>query len=123
MAGRFSPLNAQRGGMVIFFLAVMGVLASLKAALVVPFLMASTMAGAAQGATLTGSIRALLDGIEPHERAGLFSVIYATSYTGAALPSFIAGRLSGTFSLFQIAIFYAILAAVGCLVTLFAGRR
>lgn len=123
LAGRFSPLTAQRGGMVIFFLSVMGVLASLKATLVVPFLMASAMAGAAQGATLTGSIRALLDGIEPHERAGLFSVIYATSYTGAALPSFIAGQLSGTFSLFQIATFYGVLAALGCLVTLMAGWR
>jgi MFS family permease len=123
LAGRVSPSGAQRGGMLLFFLAVLGILLSLKAGAVVPFLAAGALAGAAQGATLTGSIRALLEGAQPHERAGLFSAIYATSYTGAALPSFIAGRLAGTFSLFQIAICYGILAGVSCVITLMTTRR
>lgn len=122
-AGRFSPSKAQRGGMLVFFLAVLGVLASLKAGLVLPFLLASAIAGAAQGATLTGSIRALLEGAEPHERAGLFSAIYAVSYTGAAFPSFIAGQLSGTLSLFQVAACYGVLAGLGYIITVIASHR
>jgi MFS family permease len=122
LAGRLSPADAQRVGMVAFTMSVGGVLLSLWLGAVVPFLVASTLAGTAQGVILTGSIRALVSPVSASERAGVFSLIYATSYSGAAVPSFVAGQLSQTFSLIEIATGYGILTAVACLVTLLAAR-
>ncbi|MDX3924732.1 MAG: MFS transporter [Shinella sp.] len=123
LAGRLSPAGAQRVGMVAFTLAAAGVLLSLHAAAVVPFLAASALAGAAQGATLTGSIRALLARALPDERAGAFAVIFATSYSGAAIPSFVAGQFSRSMNLLDIASGYGALALAACAVTLFAARN
>lgn len=123
LAGRLSAAGAQRAGMVVFALSVLGILVSLHAAEVVPFLLASALAGAAQGATLTGSLRALLFQATPEERAGAFSVIFATCYSGAAIPSFIAGQLSHMLSLLEIASGYAILAVFACIITLIAARN
>lgn len=123
LTGRLSPAGTQRIGMVVFFLAVIGVLLSLQARLVTPFLIASAFVGVAQGATLAGSIRALFAGGEPAERAGVFSLIYATCYAGAAIPSLITGQLSRTLSLFQLATGYGMLAALGCVITLLAARN
>lgn len=86
------------------------------------FLLMGALAGMFQGAVLTGSIRTLLEGVTPQGRAGILSLIYATSYAGAAIPSFLAGRLSHFMSLLQIAICYGVLAALACLVTLLFAR-
>ncbi|OYQ91270.1 hypothetical protein B9P90_28010 [Citrobacter freundii] len=123
LSGYFTPASAQRIGMTVFFLAVAGVLVALQTKAVIPFIMASILAGAAQGATLSGSIRSLLAGTTTGERAGILSLIYATSYSGAAIPSLIAGQLSRTLSLFQIATGYGVLAAVACTITLLAARN
>lgn len=120
-SARLSPANAQRLGMVVFTLAVIGSLVSLKQSMTIPFLLTSALAGAAQGAAVTGSIRSLLEDVSASQRAGVLSLIYATSYAGAAVPSFIAGQLSKFMGLFQIAICYGALAIVACcLVLLFA---
>lgn len=122
LTGRFSPAKAQRLGMVVFTLAVAGLLVSLKLSLIVPFLLASAVAGTAQGAVVTGSIRSLLVGVSKQERAGVLSLIYATSYTGAAIPSFIAGRLSQFMDLFHIALCYGGLAVLSCILILSFAR-
>lgn len=123
IAGRLTPAGAQRVGMIGFTLSVWGVLLSLWSGAVVPFLVASALTGIAQGVVLTGSIRTLVSPAAPSERAGVFSVIYATSYAGAAVPSFVAGQLSKTFSLIEIATGYGLLAAVACGITLLAAIR
>nr|WP_320114694.1 MFS transporter [uncultured Desulfuromonas sp.] len=117
-----TPATSQRVGMVGFTLALAGILVALNRSVIVPFLIASALAGVAQGATLTGSIRSLLADITPSERAGVLSLIYATSYTGAAIPSFIAGQLSHFMSLFRIAECYGLLAVVACTITLMFAR-
>jgi len=118
-----TPANAQRIGMVGFTLALAGILISLKMSAILPFLMASALAGIAQGATLTGSIRSLLADISSRERASVLSLIYATSYTGAAVPSLIAGQLSHFMNLFQIAVCYGFLAVGACIITLSFARN
>src|SRR4051795_9179402 len=60
LAGRTSPAGAQRIGIVVFFAAVVAILFSLHAGAVVPFIIASAVAGGAQGTTFAGSMRALL---------------------------------------------------------------
>ncbi|WP_208738290.1 MFS transporter [Oceanidesulfovibrio marinus] len=123
LAGRFSPATAQRLGMVVFTLAVGGVLVALKMSAVGVFLLTSAIAGAAQGTVVTGSIRSLLADVSPQKRAGVLSLIYATSYTGAAVPSFIAGQLSHFMGLFQIAVCYGFLAVLACIIILLFARN
>lgn len=123
LSARLSPANAQRIGMVIFSLSVISILVSLKASIISAFLLSSAIAGASQGMALTGSMRTLLQDISSEERAGVLSLIYATSYTGAAISSFIAGQLSHFLNLFQITICYGILAIVVCITTLLFARN
>ncbi|MFJ4048954.1 MULTISPECIES: MFS transporter [Pseudomonas] len=118
LAGRMSARMAQRLGILVFAVGVVAVLLSLKAGLLVPFLIASVVAGTAQGLTLSGSIQTVVGEVAQQERASVLSVIYATSYAGAAIPTLIAGQLSAYFSLVQVASAYALLALCGCLVVL-----
>ena len=120
---KLSPADAQRIGMVIFTIGVVGIITSLKFSNITMFILCSALAGASQGAALTGSIRSLLADVKLKERAGVLSLIYATSYTGAAIPSFIAGQLSHHMDLFHVSIFYGILAILACLCTLVFARN
>jgi MFS family permease len=123
LAGRGTPAMAQRVGMIVFLVGMAVILISLRFGLVVSFIVASAVAGAAQGTTFAGSMRALLTGAEPAERAGILSAIYLISYGGAAIPGLIAGQLSRTLSLFDIALGYGALAALACAVTLVTARE
>jgi hypothetical protein len=49
--------------------------------------------------------------------------VYAISYTGAAVPSLIAGQLARVLSLFDIALGYGALAALACVMTLVRARN
>jgi MFS family permease len=122
LAGRTTPATAQRAGMIVFALAVAALLVALHAGAVGAFIAASAVAGTAQGATFAGSMRALLAGATPADRAGLLSAIYLISYGGAAIPGLVAGQLSRVLSLFDIALGYGALAALACLITLSAAR-
>ncbi|MBC16025.1 MAG: MFS transporter [Desulfovibrio sp.] len=118
LSARLSPARAQRFGIVIFTLAVGGVIFAVKTSMIVLFLGMSAIAGAAQGVALTGSIRSLMDGVASRDRAGILSLIYATSYTGAAVTSFMAGQLSRFLDLFQLVSCYGALAVAACVITL-----
>ncbi|WP_409419983.1 MFS transporter [Pseudaeromonas sp. ZJS20] len=123
LAGRMTPSRAQFAGMLSFTLFVGGILFSLHLGLLSSFLVASILAGIAQGLVLTGSIGTLVGGLLPEERANVFSVIYATSYVGAAVPTLIAGHFSEQFSLLQVACGYGVLALGGALTLLTAKVR
>ncbi|MDW6001831.1 MFS transporter [Vibrio mangrovi] len=122
IASRFRPVQAQIFGMLMFTASLGGLLLSLKFGVLVIFLITSALAGLAQGIVLTGSIQSMVSDLAPEERANVLSVVYATSYTGAAIPTLIAGQLSQVFSLLQVACAYGILAAVGCLFVLISVR-
>lgn len=123
LSARLAPADAQRIGMLIFTLAVLGSLLALKYSMTVAFLLTSALAGAAQGAAVTGSIRSLLEDVSAKDRAGVLSLIYATSYAGAAVPSFIAGQLSHFMGLFQLASCYGALAVFSSVIVLFFARN
>ncbi|MBM7808495.1 MFS family permease [Geodermatophilus bullaregiensis] len=123
LAGRLAPATAQRAGMVVYLLAVAVILTSLRLGTVLPFLVASAVAGAAQGATMTGSMRALLMRTGPADRAGLLAAVYLISYSGAAIPGLVAGQLSSSLDLFTIAVGYGVLAALACVLTLATARN
>jgi MFS family permease len=123
LAGRTTPARAQRIGIVVFFGGVVAILLSLHGGAVVPFIIASAVAGAAQGVTFAGSMRALLAHATAAERAGVLSAIYLISYGGAAIPGLIAGQLSRSLSLFDIALGYGALATLACGITLVTARE
>lgn len=121
IGGRWTPAGAQRIGMGLFLAGVAGILASLFAGVVVPFIIASVVAGIGQGMAMSATLRAMLHDITPDERSPLMAAIFMTSYSGAMVPSLIAGQLSKVLSVPQIALGYGVLAAVGtALVWLFA---
>jgi hypothetical protein len=62
---------------------------------------------------LPGRVRA-----QPSERAGLLSTIHLISYCGAALPGLLAGQLTTTFGMLEIAAGIAALSALAALVSL-----
>jgi MFS family permease len=123
IAGRLAPATAMRAGMFLFLLALGGIVASLHAGVVVPFIAASLVVGIAQGMASTGGIQALLSGLPADDRAGLLSMIYLISYCGAAIPAMVAGKLAATWTLFHIALAYVALGFVAALVTMFTAKK
>ncbi|GAA1204442.1 MFS transporter [Prauserella alba] len=124
LTGRLNPGAAQRTGIVVFALAVAGVVLGLRTGTVTAVIVCGIVAGAAQGAAFTGSVRGLLQRIGPAERAGLMSTVYLFSYGGAAVPSLISGRLTATgMPLRTISLGYAALAVLAAVVVLLASVR
>ncbi|MDT0317085.1 MFS transporter [Streptomyces millisiae] len=119
LTGRLAPLTAQRTGIVVFALAVAGIVAGLYTGTIALVIACGVVAATGQGAAFTGTLHALLARVEPTERAGLMSTVYLVSYGGAALPSLIAGRLAGAgLELSEIAIGYAGLATLAAVIVL-----
>jgi MFS family permease len=104
LSGRLAPSRSLRAGMIVYIIAVVAIILALRAGAGVAFIGGSLAAGIAQGVSSTGGIRGLLSSAAPHERAGLLATIYLVSYSGAAIPGIVAGRLATTLSLFQIAV-------------------
>ncbi|MFI5937894.1 MFS transporter [Actinoplanes sp. NPDC051494] len=122
LTARLRPDVAMRAGAIAYAVCVAGILVALGAAAIVPFLAMSLVAGIAQGAAQTGGMRTLLAGTAPAGRAGLLSTVFLLNYSSAAIPSLIAGRLTGTFSMLQIAAGYGVLVVVGVTVVLALAR-
>ncbi|WP_368680315.1 hypothetical protein R1X32_07015 (plasmid) [Rhodococcus opacus] len=110
-------------GIVFFTFAVIALAVGLHAGVLLPVLGASLVAGMALGAAFTASMRGMLAGITPRERAGLLATVYLVSYAGAAVTGLIAGRLSRIVGLAEIATGYAALVVVACGVALVVTRR
>lgn len=123
LAGRMKMVTAQRIGMSMFFVCLMVIVASLKAGAVIPFLIAGIFAGAAWGTAFTGSLRGLLNKTTQENRAGVLSTVYLISYSGAAIPNLIVGRLPKSINLFETAMGYALVVAVAWIITLITARR
>jgi MFS family permease len=122
VGGRFSPAAAQRAGMIGFLAGMSGIVAAIATGTLVAFFAATVLAGAGQGIAISAAARGLIGGSTLADRAPTFSVIYLLSYSGATVPALVAGRLSDTFSLLQIALGYGALALVATLFTVLAPR-
>jgi MFS family permease len=118
LTGTLRPAVAQRAGMVAVVAACGGLIGAIAVGSAALFIAAGVVGGLGQGAAMAGSMRALLPTAAPAERAGLLSLVYATSYLGAAIPSLVAGRLSRAVGLFDITIGYGVLVLVALVVVL-----
>ncbi|MET3934402.1 hypothetical protein [Arthrobacter sp. OAP107] len=94
-----------------------GIITAIATGTLVLFVAATIIAGAAQGIAISAATRGLLHGSTSTDRAPTFSVIYLISYSGATIPALIAGQLTNTFSLPQIALGYGALALVATVYT------
>lgn len=111
-------MKAIRLGLVIFLLATAAIISSLFAGSIIPFLIASFIAGIAQGAANSGGMRDLLETAKPSERSGLLATVYLISYGGAAAPGLLAGQAAATYSLNTIILGYAAIVVVGSIIAL-----
>ncbi|MFF1634633.1 MFS transporter [Leifsonia sp. NPDC058248] len=114
---RFSPAAAQRIGMLAFLVGWAGIIAAITTGALGVFFAATVIAGAGQGIAISAVTRGLLDGSSLADRAPIFAVVYLLSYSGATVPSLIAGQLSTVCSVPQIAVGYAVFALVGAVFT------
>jgi hypothetical protein len=67
--------------------------ASIRPASTALFFAGSAIAGLGFGAGFQGAIRSVVALAEPHERAGVLSVLYVISYLAFGVPAMIAGYL------------------------------
>ncbi|NJC73676.1 MFS transporter [Planosporangium thailandense] len=123
LGGRLSPAAAQRIGMIAFLVGWIGIIAAIATGTLPLFIVATIVAGAAQGIAISAATRGLLYGSSLADRAPIFAVVYLLSYSGATFPSLISGQLSRTFSLPQIALGYGVLALIATLFTAIAARN
>lgn len=122
LGGRLSPAAAQRIGMIAFLVGWIGIITAIATGTLPLFIVATIVAGAAQGIAISAATRGLLYGSSLADRAPIFAVLYLLSYSGATFPSLLSGQLSRTFSIPQIALGYGVLALIATLFTAIAAR-
>ncbi|MFG1905677.1 MFS transporter [Kribbella sp. NPDC048928] len=123
IGGRFAPAAAQRIGMIAFLAGWIGIIIAVTTGTLPLFIVATMVAGAAQGIAISAATRGLLYGSALADRAPIFAVVYLLSYTGATVPSLISAQLTGVFSLPHIALGYAALALLSTAFTTVAARN
>jgi len=117
---RWSPVSAMRAGMTLFMLAVLAIVATVRAGAVLPFLVASLVLGLSQGISVTGGMRALLERTEVGHRGGLLALIYLVSYCAAAIPSMVGSLLVRWVEPFALTLGYAAFSLASAMVALWA---
>lgn len=125
LTGRLSNGAALRTGLVLFMLATAAVIVTLHLGMIRWFLAVSALAGIAQGAANAAGMRTVLGDASPQDRAGLLATMYLISYSGAAAPGLVAGRLATFMAPDQIAVGYGALVLVAsaiAVLTLTNGR-
>jgi MFS family permease len=115
---RFKPATAQRIGMTAFLIGWVGIVTANVTGALPLFLVATVVAGVGQGIAISAVTQGLVIGSSLVERAAIFTVVYLLSYSGATVPSMIAGQLSTIVSVPPIAVGYAVFALIGTVYTL-----
>jgi len=93
-------------------------LVSLGSSSLTVFVLASLVAGAGFGSGFLGSLRAVSQLAQPHERAGLLSAVFVVSYLAFSLPAVAAGILATHIGLRQTSYAYGVFVAVVAIATL-----
>lgn len=112
-AKRFEVRQAQRWGFGMFTLCAVLMLVSLEFLdSLVLYIVFSMVAAVSQGVAFTAGVTEILGRATKEQRSGTFSLIYLTSYGGAAIPNLVVGLLPGEYSLFTILTGYVVLVVV-----------
>lgn len=122
IGGRFRPATAQRLGMAVYLVGIIGVVASQVAAHTLAFIVSSVVAGAGQGIAVSAAIRGMLHGTSADDRAPALAAIYLMCYVGAMVPSLISGQLSHVVPTLWLTFGYGVLAVITTAITLLKAR-
>ncbi|HVK44459.1 MAG TPA: MFS transporter [Micropruina sp.] len=123
LVGRLLPAFAQRLGMITFLIGVTGILIALTTVSLWLMVLSTIVASLGQGMAVSASMRALLHGADLAERPPLMAAIYLACYSGAMVPSIIAGQLSHVLPTVTIAFGYGALALIATVVTFIFARN
>ncbi len=123
ISARFTPSQSQRIGMLAFVLSLAGLTAAMYFSAIYLFLVMSACAGVAQGFVMTGSVRSMLNGVSPENRSAVFAIIFGTSYSTAAILSFVAGQMTRVLSLFDLTVCFVVLSLLVYIITLLFARE
>ncbi|MBL7501747.1 MFS transporter [Frankia sp. CNm7] len=122
LTGQLGPATAVRLGLGVFATCAVVVTLAVRAGAIVPFLVASFVAGVGQGVASAGGMRGLLARTGADDRAGALSAVFLISYCGAAVPGLVTSRLAGHVSLVNITVGYAVLVVLASALAILAGR-
>ena len=112
IAGKLKTEKAQKIGMFCFFLSMTVVTFSMEYKMIILFLIATIFTGMFWAIAFTASLKNILNNVTFEERAGTLSLVYLVSYSGAAIPNLIVGKVLKYFNLVQVAGGYTILAGI-----------
>lgn len=90
---RFSPVRMSAIGMSLLAVGAGLVVLSLATRSVALFFAGTALAGFGGGSAFSAQVQTLAPMAQPHQRAELFSALYAISYLAFSVPAMLAGRL------------------------------
>lgn len=90
---RFSPVRMSAIGMSLLAVGAGLVVLSLVTRSVALFFAGTALAGFGGGSAFSAQVQTLAPMAQPHQRAELFSALYAISYLAFSVPAMLAGRL------------------------------
>ncbi|WP_076820735.1 MFS transporter [Pseudofrankia asymbiotica] len=122
LTGRLRPAPSVCLGLGVFATCAVIVAIAVRSGTIVPFLVASFVAGVGQGIAATGGMRGLLARTSADDRAGVLASVFLISYCAAAVPGLITSRLAGHVSLVHITFGYTVLVVVASALAMLAGR-
>ncbi len=111
-AKRFETRQAQRWGMASYTACIAMMYVSLSLGLLWGFIAFSVLAGVSQGIAFTSSVTDIISRASKPQRASTFSLIYLTSYGGAAIPNLVVGMIPGEYGVLTIMSWYVALVVV-----------
>jgi MFS family permease len=89
--GSRPPGQAMRVGALALIAGSLAAMAALTSRSAVGFYLATALAGAGFGAAFQGAMRSIIPLAQPHERAGVLSIVFVVSYLAMGLPAIAAG--------------------------------
>jgi MFS family permease len=93
LARNAAALRMMSAGVLSLIAGVAICLAAIAIPSAVLFFASLVLAGTGFGATVQGAIRTVMASAQPHQRAGLLSLLYVVSYLGLGVPAVLAGVL------------------------------
>ena len=118
-----NPFKAQRYGTLGFVLSLILLYLCLFSENIVYFFLISILAGIFQGILFTGSMKTIMERTTIQDRAGVLSLIYIISYSGAAIPNFVVSQIAYLFDLTQLTLGYVLLSIVCFIILLISTKK
>ncbi len=118
-----NAFKAQLYGMMAFVISLVSLYLSLFTGNLLLYVIINIFVGVFQGLMFAGSMKTILGITTIQDRAGVLSVMYIISYSGAAIPNLVLSYIADWFELTQLVLGYTILSIVCCIMLLISKYR